>query len=122
MRAQLSLEFLIYVGLAGVSLAIVGAAIPALLGKANAYASSYAAASFVNAVNTALISGNATVSAYLPMGLCNSSAKGDVLETQWGTFYFVAPLLVGDALCPSGMQATFAIETDNGTIVLRRIS
>ncbi|MEM3781840.1 MAG: hypothetical protein QXT43_02680 [Candidatus Micrarchaeaceae archaeon] len=122
MKAQLSLEFLIYLSVAGASLAVVVAAVPSLLGRAYAYASEYAALSFVDKVNAALISGNATIAAYLPAGLCNATAHGSALETRWGTLYFIVPVFVGNALCPSGTNAEFEISAVNGTALLRRIS
>ena len=114
MRAQLSLELLIYVALAGLSLASTLPWAARLIGHVAAEKSAYEISQFVNALNTNLIEGSSRFSAFVPKGVCGANVSGVQLVTNSGSFYLIEPLAAQGALCPDGIYASFLI-TGNGT-------
>ncbi|MGC8676357.1 MAG: hypothetical protein ACP5T3_02470 [Candidatus Micrarchaeia archaeon] len=122
MKAQLSLEFLLYVGLAGLSLAVAGRAVPQVLHAASESSGAYSVLSFASSLNTALLYGNSTVFVFLPHGICNATISGTTLSTRWGSYGLVLPIVAGNALCPDGMRAEIGINVSAGVAHLWRIS
>jgi hypothetical protein len=122
MRAQLSLELLVYLALACVSLAIVLHAASAPLAKAGYAIRAYGISQFVEQLNGRLVSGAyGNGSMYLPTGLCPTGAQHGQLETAYGAFALVAPVaLAGNAFCPDGVTAGINIEEMNGTAYVSR--
>ena len=120
MRAQLSLEFLIYVGIAMASMA-------AMLGlyiRGSIPLSSYSAQaeleSFVAGVNANIAVQHGSFYAYIPKGMCSIPASnGSILymnRTYW--FYGNVSLQLG-SICPNGAMAL--VHTDmlqNGTLLV----
>lgn len=122
MRAQLSLELLVYVALAGFSLAFVLSTAAAPLARAGYELHAYAISQFVGSINSALLQhayGNGSF--YLPPGLCQSGVVANGLETAYGTFGLVEPVaLEGNVFCPDGTAANLSIDMKNGTALIAR--
>ncbi len=122
MRAQLSLELLVYLALAGLSLAVVLHAASAPLAKAGYAVRVYGISQFVGQLNERLVSGAyGNGSMYLPAGLCPTGAQHGQLETAYGTFSLLTPVaLSGNVFCPDGVVAGLRIEISNGTALISR--
>ncbi len=122
MRAQLSLELLVYVALAGISLAFALSAAAAPLAKAGYELRAYGIAQFVDEINSALLQHEyGSGFFYLPSGLCPSSVQGNELVTAYGEFALAGPVAAyGSVFCPDGMVANMSIGSANGTALLER--
>ncbi|MGA3020843.1 MAG: hypothetical protein ABSD68_02755 [Candidatus Micrarchaeales archaeon] len=111
LKAQLSLELLIYIALAGISLSFaLSEAAKASAGTGNEI-HLFEIVQFVNSLNEALMGGNgSSFRAFVPQGLCISNITGNLLSTQYGSFYLTEPLHdPNKALCPDGTYASFSI-------------
>lgn len=120
MKAQLSLEFLLYVGIAMASTA-------AMLGlylKGSAVISSYSTqadleelAAGVNA-NANLQSGS--LYAYLPGGFCNATARGSTIEYQNRAYHFDenVSLELGGSCSGGGFRLLQTELLQNGTLLV----
>jgi hypothetical protein len=116
-RAQLSLELLVYVALAGLSFALaIGAVSKAWtsLGK-SAYA--FELSQFADAINAALLSsGSFSETLYLPPGLCGAASHRNTLETEYGSIYFVYAINASpQVFCPDGEYAQISVLVKGGT-------
>ncbi|MCL5239638.1 MAG: hypothetical protein M1286_04190 [Candidatus Marsarchaeota archaeon] len=117
LRAQLSLELLLYLALAGLSLAAaIGAVAKAEAGMGNGIAS-FELEQFSSMVDAGLLeNGSFTANTYIPAGLCDSVVYGNELETAHGTLYFAYQLNVThSAFCPDGRYAVISASVSSGT-------
>ena len=119
MKAQLSLELLIYLSLASSAALASMVAFSKLLSNASSIASAYAIEEFVSSLNTALIFGNASVSLYIPKGMCAARISGQSLIVGNSTYALVEPVQ-GNVLCPDGIEARLNITYFNGYAIIRR--
>ena len=122
MRAQLSLELLIYMSLAGISfLLAISAASSASAGEAKSI-QAFEVSQFVSSVGTELAAGStSSFSAFLPRGLCNYTLKGDSLLTAFGAFSIPEPLnSPPGTFCPDGVYAELRLTYGSGGAVLER--
>jgi hypothetical protein len=111
LKAQLSLELLIYIALAGISVSFaLSAAAKASTRTGNEIHLSEMV-QFVNSLNVELMDGNGTsFRIFVPQGLCVSNLAGDLLSTQYGSFYLVEPLHdLNNTFCPDDTYASFEI-------------
>lgn len=122
MKAQLSLELLLYISLAGLSLAFALGAASGAMVKVGNEIGSFEISQFVNRINTLLLTeSSAQFSAYLPRGLCSSSASGSLLATRYGNFYFTQRVNAqAETFCPDGVYAELAISTVNNSTYISR--
>jgi hypothetical protein len=122
LKAQLSLEIILYLSLAGLSfLFAISTASRASAGE-GVEARAFGTAQFVNAVNAELIKGSsAGFSVFLPDGLCSSTLSGSSLLTPSGVFHFYEKVsATPNTLCPDGSYASFAMSYgENGASLIR---
>lgn len=103
MKVQMSLEVLVYVSLAGVSIVYSLSLVSGYYSKGVGVAASYEYSNFAEAINLALMNGASAVSLYVPVGLCNSTATADSMDTKYGTLYFAEPVVISKSvLCSRG--------------------
>ncbi|MHB1830366.1 MAG: hypothetical protein ACYCO0_03145 [Candidatus Micrarchaeaceae archaeon] len=118
MKAQMSLEMLAYLSLAGLSMLYSAKAVSVYYSDANGSLASYGYASFVESINSAILqdAGHAVIS--IPAGLCNSTLSGDMLHTARGDFYFVRGVRASQSvMCGTG-QENVSIGYGQGNISL----
>ncbi len=122
MRAQLSLELMLYVSLAGLAFLFALGVVLSTITKANGNINSFETSQFVDEINTVLLSGNsASIEAYLPRGLCGSSVYGNTISTKYGNFYLVKQLVAQNGtFCPDMVYASLSFTEENGTEYLVR--
>ncbi|MDE1827860.1 MAG: hypothetical protein KGH65_01730 [Candidatus Micrarchaeota archaeon] len=123
-KGQLSVEFLIYLSLAGLSLlfatGVLSTAGPSLRNSMDYYVTS----TLIGQINDAILSSASgiTISGFLPKGICNSSISGETLSTDYGKFGFIGGISLPPKLfCPDGQTADFNIQYDSGNIELIRV-
>ncbi len=105
MKAQMSLEMLAYLAIAGLSMLYSAKAVSMYYSNASGSMESYGYSRFVEAINTAILQGDGSASVSIPAGLCNSTLSGDQIKTPKGSFYFVRAVEIGKAvLCSSGFE------------------
>jgi len=111
LKAQLSLELLIYVALAGISLSFALSEAAKASTRAGNEMHISEIVQFVNSLNEGLMDGkNVSFRVFVPQGLCVSNISDNLLLTQYGSFYLSEPLHDLDkALCPDGTYASFNI-------------
>lgn len=104
LKAQMSLELMLYIALAGLSMVGALAILRSGGAAASSYGNRYKAYEFAESVNYAAESGSGKpVQVSLPAGMCNSTMQGSALSTQYGTFYLVPGIYINtSALCPAG--------------------
>ena len=103
MKAQMSLEVLVYVLLAGVSLVYSISLVSGYYASSARAASSYEYSNFVEAINMALMNGASAVSLYVPNGVCNSTETRDSIAVANDTLYFAEPVSIRRSLlCKTG--------------------
>ena len=122
MRAQLSLELMLYVTLAGLALLFALSTIAKVSARINSGLQTFEVSQFVNDINNALTSNDsALVDVFLPRGLCNSTASGSALETPYGTLYLASRLYVAaNTFCPDDVYASFKISYNSSDAYLLR--
>ncbi len=118
MRAQMSLEVLVYVFLAGVSIVYSLSLVSGYYSRESAQASSYEYSNFAEAINLALMNGASAVGLYVPPGLCNSTSTPDSIGTRYGRLYFAEPVRISAALLCSPGNARANITQDAGYFVV----
>jgi hypothetical protein len=119
MKAQLSLEFLLYVGIAMAStVAMLG-----LYLKGSAVISSYSTQTALEEL-LAGVNANANLQggsfyAYLPGGFCNATATGSAIEYRGRTYHFDenVSLVLGGA-CGGGLRLLHTELLQNGTLLV----
>ncbi|MDE1855122.1 MAG: hypothetical protein KGH57_02260 [Candidatus Micrarchaeota archaeon] len=111
MRAQLSLELLLYVALAGLSFAFAASAVETSSAKLGGSVVSFETGQFVDALNTAMLeTGSFSGNFYVPRGLCDSEISGDRIAVGGGLLYFVMDVNASPSVfCPDGVNATLRI-------------
>ena len=125
MKAQLSLEFLIYALVSGASLVLALGMYVRSQGATSASAASAYAEELVASINANMAYEASSFSAYVPEGLCNATAEGFTLSTGFGDFSLDDPMeIMGNALCMGhGETAVLNLtEAYNGTYLLYRRS
>lgn len=122
MRAQLSLELLLYLALAGLSFAVALHAVSGSMAKISNGIGAFEVSQFVDTINSHLFAGSQfSIKLYLPQGLCNSTVSGASITTRYGAFVFVAPVAVQQgALCPDGVFASLNVSVLNGSVQISR--
>ena len=105
MRAQMSLEMLAYIAMAGISLLYSISAVSAYYPRINQSLGDYDYSSFVESINTAILNNDGSVTLYVPEGMCGSQLNGSTLGTRYGIFYFVEEVRMGGNLtCNTGTE------------------
>ena len=105
MRAQMSLEMLAYIAMAGISLLYSISAVSAYYPRMNQSLGDYDYSNFVESINTAILNNDSSVALYVPEGLCGSQLNGSTLDTKYGIFYFVEEVRMhGNLTCSAGME------------------
>ncbi|MGC8628779.1 MAG: hypothetical protein ACP5T4_01030 [Candidatus Micrarchaeia archaeon] len=122
MKAQLSLELLIYLSLAAVSFLISAKLAVEVVAKTNGEEQAYGLMRFTDVLNAALLNGTQTISIFLPSGLCNASETSNKLLLANNTYYLIAPVDFGNSLCPSGTYAVLELSYGQHKVYARRIS
>lgn len=123
MKLQISLELELYLALAGIALFFSFLLFKGSYSYIAGDISGYKIMEFSSALNDNLLAGNTHFTAYLPPGLCNSSAKGNEIITRYGTFYIPGRLLIENGtFCPDSETAIFYLlyNASSSSMVLRR--
>lgn len=103
MKAQMSLEMLAYLAIAGISLVLSLAYLSNYYVREGQSVAGYEYSDFVEAINIALMNGASAINIFVPEGLCNSTISGTSLITGNGRFEFVEPVRLSQRLkCLSG--------------------
>jgi len=121
-RAQLSLELLVYVALAGLSFALAIGAVSKAWTSIGKSAYAFELSQFADAINAALLSsGSFSETLYLPPGLCGAAPHGNMLETAYGSIYFAYAINASpQAFCPDGEYARISVFVDGDTAYFSR--
>ena len=105
MKAQMSLEMLAYISIAGISILYSIGAISAYYLRINQSLGDYAYSNFVESINTAILSNESSIALTVPSGICGSRLNGSAFDTKYGTFYFVENVKFGSNLtCNIGAE------------------
>lgn len=113
MRLQLSVEWLIYIGVAALALLSSISMLAAKSSFVEWHIASYAFSEFSFIINNHISGANTSFTAYVPVGACNSTFTGHGIKNGYGTFDFVAEIRVaGNALCPDGVYKELEISPD----------
>jgi hypothetical protein len=104
MKAQMSLEMLAYISMAGISLLYSISAVSAYYPRINQSLGEYGYSNFVEAINTAILSNDSSMTLHVPGGMCDSQLNGSVLDTRYGTFYFVEDVRTDGNLTCDGTE------------------
>ena len=118
MLAQLSLEFLIYLSLAGTGLLLSVYAVSSYRAVMSSAASQYRYSAFLDALARAMYLNASSFTAYVPGQICAAGAADSI--TPSGSAYYLPETVALDtnAICPSGMK-TLNFGMENNTWVLR---
>jgi hypothetical protein len=115
----MSLEMLLYVALAGLSIAFalrsLGTARPYML----RYMHYYEAYGIAQGINQAILSGlpYSSFNAYIPRGMCNSTASGNELHTPYGDLPLMSDIsLNSSALCAGNANGQVSVYDYQGRI------
>ncbi|MEM3839040.1 MAG: hypothetical protein QXF01_00450 [Candidatus Micrarchaeaceae archaeon] len=116
MKAQMSFEFMVYLSMAGIGLLIGIAALASRLHYVSSQIDSYAMYQFVSTINMNIESGITSFRAYIPHGACNATVHGNMVESEYGTFYLIGRAsLAPGSLCPDGAYLNISAEYYNGS-------
>ncbi|MEM0202266.1 MAG: hypothetical protein QXR73_03755 [Candidatus Micrarchaeaceae archaeon] len=123
MRAQLSLEFMVYMAAGGASLALVLAAAGASLNGIGSIDTASYISALVSEINSNMAYSRSVFSAYIPTGICNAIVNSTSITYERKSYYFADYLSFDNSICSyAGALRTFAIsETGNGSYVLKVI-
>ncbi len=121
MKSQLSLEFLLYLSFAGLSLLLAGKVISAMSSSYESLASYLSIYQFVNAINSAIIEGNESVHVFIPEALCNSSISNGAIVYNGNKFQFAESIKIQGALSPCNTYAELFLFPNNTSVEIRRI-
>ncbi len=110
-KLQLSMEWYLYVAVSGIallsSIGMLASKYPIMRNEVH----SYEISEFVDEVNTAIYSGNLSIRAYIPDGMCNSTVSSGTLETSVGSFQFLENVsFAGNILCTTGKSAILKMD------------
>ncbi len=118
MQAQMSLEVLAYISIAGISMLYSMGAISAYYLRVNHSLDNYGYSNFVESINTAILSNDSSVTLNVPGGICSSRLNGSALDTKYGTFYFVEDVKLGSSLtCNTGAEKV-SIDYGQGSVTI----
>lgn len=121
MKAQISLEFLVYLSLAGASLLLASGTALHYLPKIEDTLNEYAVGLLVSKINAlSEYYPNATLHAYIPKGMCNASIENSTLTVRSWSFYLNPMIRLERPFCPDGEYATLLIKRDDGMIIVGR--
>lgn len=114
MKAQMSLELMLYASLAGLSLVFALGAASEESARIGNGTSGFMASQFVNSLNSELVKGGPVEFAlFVPQGMCNSTVSGDELLYKGVGLYLAEPLaLSGTPFCPDGATASLRLLYD----------
>ena len=119
MKAQLSFEMLLYLG---ISLASIAAGIYAYAygkGEISRAAGAYSLEELVAAVNSNAGFQSSSFYAYVPEGICNASLSGNRLAYWDAEYYFESNVSIErGVLCASGFTTISTERLANGTILV----
>ncbi|MDE1857125.1 MAG: hypothetical protein KGH98_03520 [Candidatus Micrarchaeota archaeon] len=119
-KAQMSFEFMLFTTVSAVGLLY---AVNLFAHSRSAMSSQDDAASmayFIATLNSQMAYQSSVFSAYVPIGLCNSSVSGYSISTAYGDFTLNWPLYVPVGICQySGSERELSMNRDlNGTYIL----
>lgn len=118
MKAQMSLEMMAYLALAGIAMLCSVSVVSEYSTKIARYGSSYSYSEFMESLATAIMSSASGMNAYVPIGLCNSRIEDDIIATTSGNFTMALPIaFVGNVPCNGGTY-DINISYANGTASL----
>lgn len=119
MRAQLSLEFLVYLSVSGLALLFAVGVLSVYYGRLSSASNGYANASFLWQISAALYSGADKFTLYVPQSICTANAPS--LLTPPSTAYYLPTSVRVDLgeLCPSGRTESLSLAANGSTWVLR---
>jgi hypothetical protein len=120
MRTQLSLELLVYIVLAGLSITFALSGVSKSLTGSSRLASAYEMTQFVTDINVKILEGSVQFNEFIPSGICNATTVGSELFTSSGSFYFIRPVNLAN-LCPDDTYATLCLEGNSTRLVLGRL-
>ncbi len=122
MRAQLSLELMLYVALAGLSFAFALGVTERSYAGIGASTGSFGLSQFIDVINGALLSSGAfSGNVYLPQGLCEATANNNSISTRYGSFYIVDKVsFAPGTMCPDGEYANIAVSVRGGIAYINR--
>lgn len=77
---------------------------------------------FVDILNSNIMNGNSSFVAYLPAGLCNSTVRGNWIDTEYGAFSSVSDIHVrNQTFCPDQTSARLYLsENESGYVEVLR--
>jgi len=122
MKAQISLELLIYLSISSISLLAISSLLLYYMPKIKNTLEEYAVWLMLARLDTAsYYYSNASMYLFIPQGLCNASVEGDMLLTRFGSFYFNPALsLASSDFCPDNEYATLYMRNEGGYIYVGR--
>ncbi|MCL5428136.1 MAG: hypothetical protein M1321_03060 [Candidatus Marsarchaeota archaeon] len=104
MRAQLSLEFLVYMSVSGIALAASVSAVASYYGSASGAASQYAYFGFVGMISRAVYLNATIFTGYVPPEACRAGSA-NVISPYLSGYYMPMPVnLDKKGICPSGIK------------------
>ncbi len=104
-KAQMSLEMLAYISLAGISLLYSARAIGTFYSGFNQSIIGYEYATFSEQVNSAILDNYSSLSTYVPYGFCPNGINGSEVGTKYGKVYFSEYVREsGDKICGPGTE------------------
>jgi hypothetical protein len=117
MKLQLSLEFLLYLGLASTAMLAAFTIIKNGSIQISDYISRYSAYEFIQSINTALVTGNQMpIQILIPSGMCNSTIVDGEILTPYGKYDLEGNIEINTSeLCPSGNASIQVIQGYNNT-------
>ena len=104
-KAQMSLEMLAYISIAGISMIYSARAISTFYSGFNQSIIGYEYATFSDQVNTAILNNYSSLRAYVPYGFCPSGINGTEFDTKYGKVYFAEYVMEsGNVICGPGAE------------------
>ncbi|MCL4374040.1 MAG: hypothetical protein M1360_04400 [Candidatus Marsarchaeota archaeon] len=124
MRAQISLEFMVYTAAGIASLLIVLAAAGPFMARIDTSSTSGYMSALVAEINANSAFSESTFSAYMPEELCNATINQNGITYKGVTYGFVANMAILSNLCGyAGHIGTLELDhAQNGTIALRVVN
>ncbi len=118
MKAQLSLEFLAYLFIAGLSLLVLAAFLRQSAPKALNLIAGSEIESFVSEINGQIAAERfyLPLQVYVPGALCNSTINGSTLSTAYGAFRFLTNVSISSSIICKAGDAEISIIPENGSV------
>lgn len=120
MRAQMSIELLVYASLSGIALLYAAHLVAADAPNIDSAVYSYEASAFVQEVNNNIASGTllSPFTVQVPNGLCGAEVVANRLYGQYGSYSFITNVTIpANALCIPGEQQ-MELAMSNGTMAI----